>query len=324
MIPKLSWLWIMPHFESAVSPNYLYFLIVNYNSSKLVARLINSFQLGSQVGYRTVIVNNSPDDQNIYKLTSDRTKIIEATENLGFGKACNLGLTWIYQQNSQAIVWLINPDAYFESDIDKAISLSDRTSQTEFGVSGRSNLAIAFFHRHPQISILGTTVYNSQGQITSAGGIFTPKTAALATIYSLPKDLKQDYIKTDWVSGCSLLINLANFDRCPQFDPRYFLYYEDLDFCLRYGQQGHQIAVTHLLKVIHDTSSITDRHILSKYQHITHSYLIHLEKYAGLPTFGLTNIRMLLNTLRLLFIKPQQGLGKLFGIYNYWRIRLLH
>ncbi len=291
--------------------NSLYYLIVNYNSSELVARLINSLEMNTQDRVQTVIVNNSPDDQNIYQLKSDReaeaephrTKIIEASENLGFGKACNLGLTGIYEQNSQAIVWLINPDAYVDSDVEAK--------------------AIAFFNRHSQISILGTTVYNSQGQITSAGGIFTPKTAALATIYSLPKDLKQDYIKTDWVSGCSLLINLANFDRCPQFDPRYFLYYEDLDFCLRYGQQGHQIAVTHLLRVIHDTSSITDRHILLKYQHITHSYLIHLEKYAGLPTFGLTNIRMLLNTLRLLIIKPQQGLGKLFGIYNYWRIRLL-
>ncbi len=303
MIPKLSWLWLISPSKSTVNPNYLYFLIVNYNSSELVARLIDSFEISSQVDYQIIIVNNSPGDQNIYKLKSDCPKIIEATENLGFGKACNLGLTWIYEQNSQAIVWLINPDAYVDSDV--------------------AAKAIAFFHRHPQISILGTTVYNSQGQITSAGGIFTPKTAALATIYSLPKDLKQDYIKTDWVSGCSLLINLANFDDCPQFDPRYFLYYEDLDFCLRYGQQGHQIAVTHLLRVIHDTSSITDRHILLKYQHITHSYLIHLEKYAGLPTFGLTNIRMLLNTLRLIIIKPQQGLGKLFGIYNYWRIRLL-
>ncbi len=281
--------------------NSLYFLIVNYHSSELVTRLINSLQLSSQDREGTVIVNNSPEDQNIFKLNSDRIKIIAASENLGFGKACNLGLTWIYQENSQAIVWLINPDAYFDSDV--------------------AAKAIAFFECHPQISILGTTVYNSQGQITSAGGIFTPNTAALAIIDSLPEDLKQDYVKTDWVSGCSLLINLANFNQCPQFDPRYFLYYEDLDFCLRYGQQGHQIAVTHLLTVIHDTSSITDRNIRQKYRHITYSYLIHLEKYASLPIFWLINTRLLINTFRLLIVRPQQGLGKLVGIYHYWRSR---
>jgi N-acetylglucosaminyl-diphospho-decaprenol L-rhamnosyltransferase len=183
------------------------------------------------------------------------------------------------------------------------------------------NCAIAFFQNHSQISILGTSVYNSLGKITSAGGRFTPGSAALSIVNSLPENLSQDYTKTDWVSGCSLLINLANFAACPQFDDRYFLYYEDLDFCLRYGAQGHQIAVTHLLSVIHDTSSISDRHILQKYKHITHSYLIHIEKHGDFATFVMTNIRILVNTIRLIIIRPQQGLGKLVGFYRYWQKR---
>ena len=283
--------------------NNLYFLTVNYNSSCLVTRLIKSLSNQHQNNYQIVIINNSPEDLEILNLKNDYIKIIEPNENLGFGKACNLGLNWIKNQDNKAIIWLINPDAYFTSDV--------------------LETAIAFFRNHPQISILGTTVYNYEGEITSAGGTFTPSIAALSTIYSLPKDLSQDYIKTDWVSGCSLLINLANFPECPQFDSRYFLYYEDLDFCLRYSQQGHQIAVTHLLKVIHDTSSITSRNVFQKYKHITHSYLIHIEKYGSTTIFILTNARMFLNTLRLLLIKPHQGLGKLVGFYNYWQTRLI-
>ena len=285
----------------------LYFLTVNYNSSSLVARLVESLFKNSDDKYRLVIVNNSPEDKNIFKLENRRIKIIEAEQNLGFGRACNLGLQWIYRQNSQAIVWLINPDAYLNSDI------------VETETSPQPHRAIAFFQNHPQISILGTTVYNSEGKIAAAGGTFTPGTAALTIINSLPENLQQVYLKTDWVSGCSLLINLANFDRCPNFDPRYFLYYEDLDFCLRYGQQGHQIAVTSLLKVIHDATSITNRNIFQKYKHITHSYLIHIENYGNYSTFVITNIRILLNSLRLLVIKPDVGLGKLTGFYNYWR-----
>ena len=287
----------------------LYFLTVNYNSSSLVARLIESLPKNSDDKYRLVIVNNSPEDKNIFELENKRIKIIAAEQNLGFGRACNLGLEWVYRQNSQAIVWLINPDAYFNSD----------TVETEISPT---SWVIAFFQNHPQISILGTTVYNSESQITAAGGTFTPGTAALAVVDSLP-EIKQDYFKTNWVSGCSLLINLANFDRCPHFDPRYFLYYEDLDFCLRYGQQGHQIAITPLLKVFHDTSSISDRNLLQKYRHITKSYLIHIEKYGSLTTFIWTNIRLYSNTVRLLLFRPKQGLGKLIGIYEYWRTRLL-
>lgn len=286
----------------------LYFLIVNYNSSSFVTRLINSLHQPHQEKYQIVIINNSVADQNIFNLESDSIKIIEPEKNMGFGRACNIGLNWIYQQHNQAIVWLINPDTYF--DLKKKAKISP------------INQAISFFKAQPQISILGTIVYNSQGEITSAGGNFIPSTAALSTITSLPKNLKEDYIKTDWVSGCSLLINLAKFSKCPNFDPRYFLYYEDLDFCLRYGQQGHQIAVTSLLKIFHDTSSITNRNLIQKYQHITHSYLIHIEKYGSLMIFILTNIRISSNTIRLIILKPKQGLGKLIGIYSYWKTRL--
>ena len=255
-----------------------------------------------------VIVNNSAEDKELLNLANDHIKIITAAENLGFGRACNLGFKWISQQNERAVVWLINPDTYFNLDSNDSMSPMER--------------AIAFFEKHPQISILGTTVYNWQGQIMTAGGTFTPNTAALKNIDCLPEDLSQDYVKTDWVSGCSLLINLANFTQVPQFCDRYFLYYEDVDFCLRYSQQGHQVAVTHLLKVIHDTSSITDRHILQKYRHITKSYLIHIEKYGSTKVFILTNIRMFLNTLRLIIFKPQQGLGKAIGIYEYWKTKI--
>lgn len=286
----------------------LYFLIVNYNSSSLTKRLIDSLDSNFDAEYQIIIVNNSPGDQELWQLKTARVKIIEAQENLGFGKACNLGLDWIYGHNREAIVWLINPDAYFAS----APIKDDRSP---------ISLAITFFAQHPEISILGTVVYDSAGEITSVGGTFVPGTAALGILTALPK-LSSDYFKTDWVSGCSLLLNLANFPQCPSFDPRYFLYYEDLDFCLRYGQQGHKIAVTPWLKVFHDTSAISDRNLSLKYQHVTESYLIHIEKHGSLATFVLTNLRMSLNTFRLLILNPQEGLGKLIGIYSYWQARL--
>jgi N-acetylglucosaminyl-diphospho-decaprenol L-rhamnosyltransferase len=290
----------------------LYFLIVNYHSSTLIERLLKSLGSDSPEKYQIIIVNNSADDREIAQLKTENIKIIETKENLGFGRACNLGLHWIYRQNSQAIIWLINPDAYFETGL-------LNTGNTE---KSQVSLAISFFTQHPQISILGTIVVNSIGEITTVGGKFTPGMAALEILTSLPKELSADYFNRDWVSGCSLLLNLANFPQCPGFDPRYFLYYEDLDFCLRYGQQGYQIAVTPWLKVFHDTSAISDRNLFTKYQHVTKSYLIHIEKHGSLATFVLTNLRMSLNTFRLLILKPQQGLGKLIGIYRYWLARL--
>jgi len=285
----------------------LYFLIVNYNSSDLIKRLLKSIGESDRDNYCVVIVNNSLEERNIFNFSHNLIKIIKPKENLGFGRACNVGLNWISQQNKQGIVWLINPDTYFDLDP------PDRVSPI--------SSAISFFSKYPEISILGTTVYNSQGKITSAGGTFNPDTADAKTINCLPPDFSQDYIKTDWVSGCSLLINLNNFTEVPQFCDRFFLYYEDLDFCLRYSQQGHLIVTTHLIKLVHETSSISDRYLLQKYRHITQSHLIYIEKYGSKKNFIVTNIRMFFNTIRLIILKPQQGLGKAIGIYEYWQNR---
>lgn len=287
----------------------LYFLIVNYNSSQLIERLINSLALKPEdkAQYQITIVNNSPKDKEICCLKNESIKIIEAGSNLGFGRACNLGLDWIYSQDKRAIAWLINPDTYFNLDAEDI-------------EAHPVDIAIALFQKYPQISLLGTTVYDSQGKLTSAGGLFTPGTAALKTIDSLPEN-SAEYWQTDWTSGCSLSIDLAKFASCPKFDPRYFMYYEDLDFCLRYNQQGHQIAVTPLIKVFHDTSTISDRNLFAKYQYVTRSYLIHIEKHGSRNTFIRTNLRMMANTVRLILFRPQQGWGKLIGIYQYWQTR---
>ena len=283
----------------------MFFLIVNYNSGDLITRLLDSLACHHKSDCKVVIVNNSPEDKSIANLSNDTIKIIESKTNLGFGKACNLGLNWIAKQNNKSVVWLINPDAYFGH------------SSKEF--ASPVDCAIAFFKQYPEVSILGTAVYSSMGELDSIGGTFNPNTAALDIVDRLPENLERDYFKTDWVSGCSLLINLANFKRVPQFCDRFFLYYEDLDFCLRYSQQGHLVAATHLLKITHDTSTITNRNIIQKYRHITQSYLIYIEKYGSKQRFLVTNIRIFINTIRLLVFNSQQGLGKLIGIYEYWQ-----
>lgn len=281
----------------------IYFLTVNYYSSSLINRLIKSIRNSQVFDYRFIIVNNSPQDWELRKLDNARLHIIESGSNLGFSKACNLGLNYIYQQDSQGIVWLINPDVY--------------------NISRNLDHISKFFGKYPHISILGTTVYNPTGEISFAGGVYTPRVGYISTLDSWTDDSGEDYVASDWISGCSLLINLSNFSRCPQFDPNYFLYYEDFDFCRRYAKQGHQIAITKLFEVVHETSSITNRNIFNKFKYITHSYLLYMEKYSCLRVFLLTLLRISIATLVLLPIKPHKGLGKLFGLGKYFKSKFI-
>ncbi|NEQ36813.1 MAG: glycosyltransferase family 2 protein [Okeania sp. SIO3I5] len=236
----------------------MYFLTVNYYSTELIKKLINSIQLTSHLFQKIIIINNSTDDNSIYQLQSNTIIIINSETNLGYGKACNLGLNWIYTQNPQAIVWLINPDAYLLPDsLEKAHH---------------------FLAKNPEISILGTTVYEPTGKIWFGGGKFIPETGKIIANEFISNTEKST---TDWVTGCSMLINLKKFENCPQFDQDYFLYYEDFDFCRRYVKQGHKIAIAKTISIVHQPSSITNKNPELKLEYSIYSYLLSLEKHTN-------------------------------------------
>jgi GT2 family glycosyltransferase len=114
----------------------LYLLIVNYYSCDFIKKIIEQLRFDFKQ-YKLLIVDNSANLllQEIPAIYGN-IKILDTKENLGFGKACNLGLTWIYKQHSQALVWLINPDTFCPyNTVSKAIS---------------------FFEKYPELSILGT------------------------------------------------------------------------------------------------------------------------------------------------------------------------
>jgi GT2 family glycosyltransferase len=275
----------------------IYLITVNYYSTELIANLLRSIQLEQTAIYQLVIVNNSPDDALLQTLAMPSTLIIEAQENLGYGRACNLALNWVYARDPQAIVWLINPDAHL---VGNAIA----QAQT-------------FFQKYSDISILGTVVFDPAGKVWFGGGIFLPHLGAVLSKNLLPEHADQDYFLSDWVTGCSLLINLKRFSECPQFDPDYFLYYEDFDFCQRYARQHHQIAITPHISVVHQVSSTTERNIAAKLRHSTYSYLITLEKYANPIVLWVRLLGIIGHSVVRFAIKPKVSIGAFQGIWFY-------
>ena len=274
----------------------IYFLTVNYYSTNLITKLIGSLSSSPDSNYQVIIINNSLDDNSINDLQSKSTIIIDAEKNLGFGGGCNLGLQWIFNQDKQGIVWIINPDAYLpENTLEKAQ---------------------LFFNSYQQLSILGTIIYTPEHKTWFAGGRFIPENGAILEVDLLTNN-DTDYINCDWVSGCSIIINLNKFSECPLFDHAYFLYYEDFDFCRRYANQGHLIAITKQLSVIHQPSSITNRNIFKKIRYSTYSYLFTINRYTNKSIFTMKLILQIIKAAMGLIIKPQAALGKIYGICDY-------
>ncbi|WP_202221979.1 glycosyltransferase family 2 protein [Okeania sp. KiyG1] len=274
----------------------MYFLTVNYYSTQLIQKLINSIKLTPQLFQQIIIINNSTDDNSIYQLQNHTTIIINSETNLGYGKACNLGLNWIYVRNPQAIIWLINPDAYL--------------------LPNALEKAHHFLAEYPDFSILGTTVYEPTGKVWFGGGNFIPETGKIIANEFLSNT---ETSTTDWVTGCSMLINFKNFKSCPEFDEDYFLYYEDFDFCRRYAKQGHKIAITQKISVVHQPSSITNKNPELKFEHSIYSYLLSLEKHTNKLVLIYRLIRITIAALILLPINYKIAYVKIKAIGKFIR-----
>lgn len=275
----------------------IYFLTVNYYSTELIRNLQQSIALIAQIPYQLIIVNNSVDDATIVTLNNAHTMILNTQKNLGYGLACNVGLQWIYQTDPNAFVWIINPDTVL--------------------LNNALHKAQDFLETHPELSIVGSIVYDGNGEIWFAGGRFIPQIGEIFADTSIHKNSENDYEFCDWITGCSLLINLSNFSSCPQFSADYFLYYEDFDFCQRYAAEGHLVAITPQIEIVHQASSITSRDAYQKSKHSTYSYLLTLKKYTNQLVFWLRLLRVVLHAIVLLPLNQPKATGTLSGVFHY-------
>ena len=294
----------------------LYFVSVNYYSTELLRQLLKSVAaLSCPLPYQFIIVNNSPDDESVAGLQHafEHIKVLNAGGNLGFGSGCNLGLRYAYQQDPCAQVWLINPDATL--------------------VKGAIAYSQTCFKLFPTLSILGTRIRASQEDIWFAQGRFNRWTGSLK--HRLPKTQTLNHsvnqppavLASRWVSGCSMIFNLQRFDHCPEFDPNFFLDYEDAEICERYYCQGHEIGITQAVLVNHAVSAITNRNHRAKFRHATFSKLYFLSKHGTRIALVLNLFYMLGWSFKLLLFDREAGIGRFQGwldFINWWSKALTH
>jgi len=278
----------------------LYFLTVNFYSTALIATLLESLAAGITAPHHTLIVNNSPADQDLARLAGSGITRLEAGGNLGFGRACNLGLTHIWQQDPTAVVWLINPDARVDAGGDRAV--------------------LAALAADPDLAILGTQIRDDAGALWFGSGRFNPWTGALG--HGPPPNCSVGLTAiTPWVTGCSVVLNLAAFEQCPQFDPAYFLYGEDAELCLRYRRQGYRVAVTAQVLVTHRASSIIGRNRQMMYRYYTWGRLRVLWQHGtplGLAVYlGGSLVKVGLGMLRSDPLMRTAALGRWQGIARF-------
>ena len=116
---------------------------------------------------------------------------------------------------------------------------------------------------HPRCGVLGVKLVGPDGSLQPSCRYFpTPWNVFLATTglnrffpgTRLVDDMSWDHASVrecDWVPGCYYLVRREVIERVGLFDPRYFLYCEEVDHCRAVRQAGWSVIYYPFTQVVH-------------------------------------------------------------------------
>ena len=198
-------------------------LIVTYLTQKHI--LINCLKsIDNRVKIKIVENSQNFEFKNEILSNFDNVEIICTGENLGYGKGNNFGLKLI--KTDYALI--LNPDL---------------TCDNKFF----SNI-IKVLNNVKDFTIIGCQYLNDK--IFLPAGFFNKKQNQ--EFSKKFKDEKVDDLeKVDWVTGCSMLVNLKKFSDKEIFDKNFFLYFEEFDLCKSIIDRGENVYTSKYLKIDH-------------------------------------------------------------------------
>lgn len=224
------------------TPTDVSVILVNYNTEALLqpclGRLAAALKtLRSQV----IIVDNASRDGSVAVLHEQFSEyeIVENATNVGFGRANNQ----VLGQARGRYVLLLNTDAYVEPD---ALVKT-----------------IAYMDANPRTGVLGVRLVGSDGELQPCCRYFpTPSSVFLLRTglnrffpeVRMVDDMSwpHDAIRNcDWVPGCYYLVRREVIDAVGLFDPRFFLYYEEVDHCMAVRKAGWNVTFFPDTTVVH-------------------------------------------------------------------------
>ncbi|NOY14648.1 MAG: glycosyltransferase family 2 protein [bacterium] len=217
-------------------------IVINYNNWADTKALLEKMNCFSNQAFEVALIDNNSNDQALLK---DRLKKINLNyrlhlrlnrKNLGFARAVNQGLRFFHKAGF-GFYLLLNNDTLPNDDFLECL--------------------IKEYEKLPAGSILSPLIrHKAAGRVLYGGEGYIKKPLALAKHINYTKIPQQGPKPkpVEFVSGCCMLFDKSLLDDQVWFDKAYFLYLEDVDFCLQAKQKGHQSYVTYNCVVNHKQS----------------------------------------------------------------------
>jgi GT2 family glycosyltransferase len=248
-------------------------IIVNYNAGESLSRCVRSIAATDE-DLEIIVVDNASGDDSIAGIRTADTggkhlHIIRNTRNVGFAAACNQGSA----AAGGAFFLYLNPDSVVEPVTVPALLHCLRT--------------------HPRAGMAGGLILNPDGseQRGCRRSVPTPwkslvNSFGLRRLAGLNRKVFNDFrldreplpenpVEVDCVSGACMMVSREAFAGVGPMDEGYFLHCEDLDWCMRFRQQGWKVMFVPGARLRHDKGGCS----------ASRPYFVEWSKHKGMVRF---------------------------------------
>ncbi|MFA5134665.1 MAG: glycosyltransferase family 2 protein [Patescibacteria group bacterium] len=223
-------------------------VVVNFNARGLLRQCLKSLFKNlenTKLTYKVIVVDNASNDgsSDMVRETFPSIRLIPLEQNRGYARAVNIGIKSIECRY------------YLILNMDTTI------------VQGQAcERMFRFMEMHKDVGLAGPKLINPNGT-TQASTCTFPKLlyplyrrSFLGKLPTAKKAIREylmldwDHNETkpvDWVIGTGLLVRNEAIKQVGLMDERFFMYFEDVDWCRRFWENGWSIFYIHDIEIVH-------------------------------------------------------------------------
>lgn len=257
----------------------LYSIVVNFNGGEIITKQVKNLFLYSAIDKLIIVDNGSTDGTleslKLFAAQNNKLQIIENKRNIGFGPAANIGIRVGLKDQAQKFL-LLNPDVKITNrqitelnksffDITSPVLRFERQGKTTFDFGGKVNF------------IFGRTQhFESENN----------------NLHMMPN--------IDYVSGACMLITRKVIEKIGGFDERFFMYFEDVDLCMRAKKANFTVKVSKNIIISHEITEQKQSQNIFKISKNLRSNLLFIQKWTPWYFWPASFIYIFLLTLKIL------------------------